>query len=61
MGGRKWNDEEIAILSEHYGQCRTRAELLEKLPGRSYDAISMKAFFLGLKGDPRNSNRQYEL
>lgn len=61
MGGKKWSEEEVAILNGHYGHCRTRAELLEKLPGRSYGAISMKAFFLGLKGDPRNSNRQYDV
>jgi len=61
MGGRKWSNEEVAVLTKYYGRCRSRVELLEKLSGRSYDAISMKAFLLGLKGDSRNSNRQYDL
>lgn len=61
MGGKKWSDEEVIILTKHYGKCHSRMELLQKLPGRSYDAISMKAFFLGLKGNSRNSNRQYDV
>lgn len=61
MGGKRWTDTEVATLREHYGQHKSRQVLLDLLPGRTYDAISMKAFFLGLEGDPRNSNRRYDV
>lgn len=61
MSGKKWTEKEIDILLKYYGNVHSRSELLDKLPGRSYDAISMKATCLGLKGDKRNSNRQYDV
>lgn len=44
---RKWTDEEIELLKEHYSTA-TLDELMELLPGRSEESIRIKAHKLGL-------------
>jgi hypothetical protein len=44
----KWNKEDLEKLNENYG-LKTKSELLNLFPNRSYDAIKLMAAKLGLK------------
>ncbi len=61
MKRKPWTNQETSILRKHYGVCRHRTDLMKMLPGRSYDAISCKAYNMDLRGNPYNSNRQYDV
>lgn len=53
MGNREcvpWTDDEEAVLRLWYGRC-SRADLAERLPGRTVPSISNRAGRLGLRGD----------
>ncbi|RLG85142.1 MAG: hypothetical protein DRO39_06330 [Thermoprotei archaeon] len=48
MTGRKWSKEEIEILKKYYPTA-SRELLMKMLPGRSWNAIQLKAGRLGLR------------
>ena len=48
--GKKWSDEETELLKKIYPTSTTE-ELLEAFPGRSYNSIRLKAYYLGIKKD----------
>lgn len=43
-----WTPEEIEILSQEYPKAHSVREVMESLPGRSRNAITCKAWRLGL-------------
>lgn len=50
MAGPRWTDEEVTILEVFYPNTKEE-ELVEMLPGRSFKAIQVKAFFLKIRRD----------
>jgi hypothetical protein len=46
---RRWSHEEIELLKEFYPIYKTKQDILDRIPGRSFNNISYKARKLGIK------------
>lgn len=56
--GNKWLLEEDEILKSIYGKVKIKY-VLEKIPRHTYGSIHKRVKFLGLKGNPRLSQKKY--
>ena len=48
MAGKRWTKKEVNIIKKYYPECLEIEEVLELLPGRSYNSIKVKAWSLGV-------------